>query len=328
MELKGLLLLYGSLVLFNVFITGTLWLNYKGKFYRAECIAWLGYGLSFMFQGMTAGKSYFLNTLAFGAGWLGFIMFGHLICLLVDWQHSLKPYVWAFGIGTAMTVLFHFLGFQTNLMAFPLVATLVSPCLVIPVIVVAKYRKRLTVIAWCYLITVFLNGLHGLDYAFLLNVPEAIFTGFTLATILCCALTSFATGAVLEKEARNATKLKLEAQYGTTMINSAKLAALGEMAGGVAHEINNPLQIIQGTHRLMRMAFNKNEIDPIYFEEKFTKLDETSNRISNIISGLIAFSRDGSKDPMERKVLKEIIDQTLDLGQKKIIEEGNEIKIV
>ncbi|WP_051275327.1 sensor histidine kinase [Aestuariibacter salexigens] len=76
--------------------------------------------------------------------------------------------------------------------------------------------------------------------------------------------------------------LKLDA------INNSKLIILGELAGGIAHEINSPLQIISGSAEML-----ENSIDP---EDKIGRkclhnIDTTVARISDIIKNLKRLSR-------------------------------------
>lgn len=68
---------------------------------------------------------------------------------------------------------------------------------------------------------------------------------------------------------------------------SAKLAAIGEMAAGVAHELNSPLTAILGNSQLLMRRLD--EKDPSY-----TMLDDIHNcgkRSKKIISNLLTFSR-------------------------------------
>lgn len=93
---------------------------------------------------------------------------------------------------------------------------------------------------------------------------------------------------------------------------SSKMAALGEMAGGIAHEINNPLAVISAKVRQVRRMFQPEKpLDAEKVLESLTVLDDFTQRIARIVAGLRSFSRDGTHDPFERCELKEIVEQTL-----------------
>ncbi len=81
-----------------------------------------------------------------------------------------------------------------------------------------------------------------------------------------------------------------------TMINSSRLAALGEFSAGMSHEINNPLAVIIGKATICRNFVNKGLIASDY-EIHFTKIVEMCERISKIIKNLRSYARDGSNDP-------------------------------
>ncbi|MGZ3806709.1 MAG: PAS domain-containing sensor histidine kinase, partial [Bacteriovorax sp.] len=107
--------------------------------------------------------------------------------------------------------------------------------------------------------------------------------------------------------ALNSQREKLMAQ--------AKLSSLGEMAGGIAHEINNPLAIIIGkTTQLKRKL--KNQSEDIVSND-LSVIENTSKRISSIIKGLSAFSRNAENDKMEKVLVPTLIQDTLELSRER-----------
>ena len=81
--------------------------------------------------------------------------------------------------------------------------------------------------------------------------------------------------------------LKLEATT-KQLIMSEKLAAIGEITAGVAHEINNPIAVMQGNLDVIRSVIGA-EVDKAKVE--FRLLDEQIHRISQIITKLLQFAR-------------------------------------
>ncbi len=70
---------------------------------------------------------------------------------------------------------------------------------------------------------------------------------------------------------------------------SSKLTAIGEMAAGIAHEINNPLQIIMGNIELLEQLTDSEKEE---ISKKIRNIREGTFRIKNIVHDLLIFARD------------------------------------
>ncbi len=76
------------------------------------------------------------------------------------------------------------------------------------------------------------------------------------------------------------------------LIRSEKLAGLGEMAAGIAHEINQPLNIISiGLENLLNELGSGRSISPEYLKKKASRIFENISRIDFIIDNVRTFSR-------------------------------------
>lgn len=80
-------------------------------------------------------------------------------------------------------------------------------------------------------------------------------------------------------------KVKMEAQ----LMHSTKLVAIGEMAAGVAHELNSPMTVIIGTAQMMQRDMGKD--DPRL--EWLDDIISCGMRCKKIIQNLLSFSRQG-----------------------------------
>ncbi|MFH0827528.1 MAG: response regulator [Candidatus Omnitrophota bacterium] len=89
------------------------------------------------------------------------------------------------------------------------------------------------------------------------------------------------------------------------LIQSEKLAAVGQLAFGIAHEIRNPLGII-----LQGLEFVQGNISSTDAESKdaITKIKKSIDRANNIIIDLLKFSR-SSKIEMESVNVRRIMDE-------------------
>lgn len=110
------------------------------------------------------------------------------------------------------------------------------------------------------------------------------------------------------------------------IVAKSKLSALGEMAGGIAHEINNPLAVIQSKAEDLEEMAEDNELNSEETRALSQKIQNTVDRISKIVTGLRVFSRDGSNDDFQWVNSHTLIDETLELCRAKVEHAGVELR--
>lgn len=100
-------------------------------------------------------------------------------------------------------------------------------------------------------------------------------------------------------------------------VQSSKMASLGEISAGIAHEINNPLAVILGQVSLL--ATNRN--DPEKFQSRVESIFKSTRRIEKIVNGLRKFSRSSQAEPHKPCVVSDLIFESLVLIEGKAIRE-------
>ena len=118
---------------------------------------------------------------------------------------------------------------------------------------------------------------------------------------------------------------ELEAQRERTL-EGEKMAALGEMAAGMAHEINNPVAVIQITSEQMQDLLSDETPDIPMLQDMTKNIQMMGLRISKIVRALKSFARNGEQDPMVKTPIAQIIDETMVLCQEKFRNRGVDLR--
>ena len=106
-------------------------------------------------------------------------------------------------------------------------------------------------------------------------------------------------------------------------IRSAKLASLGEMAAGIAHEINNPLAVIAGSISLLAKFSDQ----PEKLAAKVEAIRKSCNRIAHIVNGLKKFSRSGDKPELKVIELSKLVQDAFILIEAKSNQHATPVEI-
>lgn len=85
-------------------------------------------------------------------------------------------------------------------------------------------------------------------------------------------------------------------QSQTQLFQTSKLATLGEMATGLAHEINQPLGGISLSAQYLRKLMERDKLSPQAIESVLDDIESSVKRMSSIINHIRAFARQGTSE--------------------------------
>ncbi|MHC6527288.1 sensor histidine kinase [Vibrio proteolyticus] len=119
------------------------------------------------------------------------------------------------------------------------------------------------------------------------------------------------TASLSEKTEQLELHIKLLHQTRDKLVVSEKLAALGELTAGIAHEINNPTAVILGNVELIKFELGP---EAARVDEEIEAIMVQIDRIRNITRSLLQYSRQGGvQDEVTWQHVNPIIDESITL---------------
>jgi signal transduction histidine kinase len=144
--------------------------------------------------------------------------------------------------------------------------------------------------------------------------PESLRTAEALARHAALAIEN---AQLFEREQRNLEELR---QAQSQLLQSEKLATIGQMAAGIAHELNTPLTYIMGNLELL-LAHGLGESH----KDMLGSIAKGAERIKSLAQSLLAFSRPSHED-MVPLPPNDVIERSLELCHYQILKGGVQLK--
>lgn len=169
--------------------------------------------------------------------------------------------------------------------------------------------------------------LHQQEKRYLRKNGQPLWVRVSISMIRASENKSYFGTALVEDISESKAREEKIAQQQIHLFSTAKMAALGEMAGGVAHEINSPLATIKSLLGQLGEIMDEEPLDKALIKKMAATAEHTTDRIAKIIVGLRTFSRDESRDPFQMVKVQHVIDDTLSFCSESLKNRGIRLDI-
>jgi PAS domain S-box-containing protein len=110
----------------------------------------------------------------------------------------------------------------------------------------------------------------------------------------------------------------------TETIRAGHLASIGELAAGVAHEINNPINSIINFAQILNDEVQRGEMPTEEIPERIIK---EGDRVATIVRSLLSFAREDDEKKKTTLNVQEVLEEVLALTKAQIDKDGISLKI-
>lgn len=126
---------------------------------------------------------------------------------------------------------------------------------------------------------------------------------------------------------QDVTRVKLIEDQKNRLLSASRMAVLGEISSGIAHEINNPLTVIQARSFQLQQMCDSGNLDSNKIRSAAESISKTGDKIARIIKSLRAFAHGQENEPADKINVNELIQQTLDFCKVRFYNHGIDVRV-
>jgi C4-dicarboxylate-specific signal transduction histidine kinase len=173
------------------------------------------------------------------------------------------------------------------------------------------------IIAFAVAIFVWHSHIAGAEFAVFggLAVSQVIFSIVLLNVHMAAKRARF-------MEACEKERARLEADAQAKMVSESRIAALGEMATGISHEINNPLTILKGYLFVLGDQLKSQDITRDKMQEVVRRATLTTDRMAVIVKCLHEYTHEKIGDEIQSVNLKTTFDRDMTFCRERLVAFG------
>ncbi|HYX37809.1 MAG TPA: ATP-binding protein [Oligoflexus sp.] len=120
--------------------------------------------------------------------------------------------------------------------------------------------------------------------------------------------------------------LTIRRRMETQLAFSSRMAAFGKMAGGMGHEINNPITVVIWRASQLQKFLHAPKLDNEKIKSFLIAIDRMVQRIQNIANGMLTFAKQTDDEPLKVGKLIDMIECALMLSQTRAKAKGIELR--
>lgn len=313
-----LMMIFIGLVLMNVILTLSLWHSTRSNLFGMLAIHWSSTMITFYIQKNLAVHA---TPLIHALGIIVLNYFVHVTlnmvyARLMGFSLSFKKFLPAPFVAAACILLLYFLKAPSTYLFLP---TAVVHSMIYYTTVwkgVRMNRRTMTFSQKGISLLMVIFATHLYTYAFFQGKLDLLIIGFAVALALLTGISILFPAAIIEQLSKENQRLINEMEMKAKLAHSAKMVAIGEMAEGIAHEINNPLMIM--SIMLDKARFSVEDGDYQSLKGQLDRAQKSSKRMSRIVKGLLEFSSEDEKEDFTLITAQTLIERTLELCSEKI----------
>lgn len=133
---------------------------------------------------------------------------------------------------------------------------------------------------------------------------------------------------VLHNMSQVVTEEREKREIQAQLMATAKMASLGEMGSGIAHELNNPLTVINGFASLVEENMKKGDVSRDLLELGIKQITKNVNRMADIIKNLRTFSSSSEGETFKNVNLTDIYASVLGLCEQRFMSHSINLEVL